>query len=273
MRWPLAIGAVVVFLSLSLPPSAARADEGSIEGSVTNKASGGALSGVSVTIAGEGVTRTVITSKDGRYSFTGLAAGDYTALFVFGKSRLKRSAITVGDSPVHVNVSIDVPRSAEVIQIKEKPPVSRAAPPKPTGKYLAVPPPYSDEAIDSDIWSRAWLILDVDITGKVTAVTFLKKAGHGLDEIAEKEAMKYKFKPALDEEGNPKASRIAVMMEWPSWWYTHTLVSTGKPPCAGSGPLNLGSMHPVYRDCSTVELPEGVTLMEPADPPVQFMPF
>ena len=25
-------------------------------------------------------------------------------------------------------------------------------------------------------------------------------------------------------------------------------------PCAGSGPLNLGSVHPVYKDCSQPDL-------------------
>ena len=261
-------------LSLCALPATAGEEHGAIEGVVTDKGSGKGVGAVSVMVVADGVTKTVMTGKDGRYVVKGVAPGSYGVLFVFGKSRLKRGGIEVtAGTPVTLNVSIDVSKSAEVVKVREKPPVSKAAPPAPAGKYLATPPPYSDEAIDSDIWARAWLILDVDATGKVTAVSFLKKAGHGLDEIAEKEAMTYHFKPALDDAGKPIASRIAVMMEWPSWWYTHTLVSTGQPPCAGSGPLNLGSMHPVYRDCSVVDVPEGVTLMEPADPPVQFMLF
>lgn len=274
MRWIFA-AAVVSAIVFHATGARAEADEeaGAVTGLIRDKTSGDGLAGVSVTAVSDRATVSATTGKDGRYALRGLAPGRYKLLIVYGKSRLERTVDITEGATTTVNARIDSLKSAEAVKVRDKAPESKAAPPAPKGKYGAVPPPYSDEAIDSDVWARAWLLLDVDVTGAVTKVTFLKKAGHDLDEIAEKEALKYKFRPATDDAGNPRAAQIVVLMEWPSYWYVRTLVSTGQPPCAGSGPLNLGSMHPVYRDCSTVDIPEGATFMEPALPPVQFLPF
>ena len=112
------------------------------------------------------------------------------------------------------------------------------------------------------MWARAWLLLDVDAKGRVTKVTFLKKAGHDLDEIAVREARKLRFTPARDDAGRPVASRVVIPMEWPSYWW---LVNMDEPPnrvppraenvpCAGSGPLRFESLHPTFRDCSLPDL-------------------
>jgi hypothetical protein len=252
---------------------AAPAATGSITGSVKDKASGAALGGVSVSVASEGAWATATTEGDGRYTVAKLPPGRYSVLFVFGTARVKRVVDVAAGKPATVDVSIDVAASGEVVEIREQPPASKAAIPRPLEKYGASPPPYSDEAILSDVWTRAWLLLDLDARGRVTRVTFLKRAGHDLDEIAVREAKKYRFTPARDDAGKAIPSQVIIPMEWPSYWRERTLVSTGKPPCAGSGPLNLGSVHPTYRDCSVPELPPGVPIIEPADPPVQFLPF
>jgi hypothetical protein len=64
-------------------------------------------------------------------------------------------------------------------------------------------------------------------------------------------------------------------IEWPSAWWLSMFVGTrsampkivGFPPrrqdhyvpCAGSGPLNLGSLHPTYKDCSQPDLSKAGT--------------
>jgi hypothetical protein len=56
-------------------------------------------------------------------------------------------------------------------------------------------------------------------------------------------------------------TQILWPIEWPSYWWLVTTqgLATRIPtsiygvPCAGSGPLNLDSAHPVYRDCSYPE--------------------
>jgi hypothetical protein len=156
----------------------------------------------------------------------------------------------------------------EVIVIEGKAPP--ATPPKATNFKKRATPPYSDRAILSDAWTRAWLLLLVDEKGNVEAVKFLRKPGWDLDDIAIAEAFKLTFDPALDDQKRPMRSQIIWDMEWPSAWWLSTFVGTrgtavpivGHPPrrldwyvpCRGSGPLKLGSIKPVYKDCSKPDL-------------------
>lgn len=165
----------------------------------------------------------------------------------------------------------------EIIRIiDDKPPAVKAKLPK---SAPHVTPPYSDEAIVRDAWAKAWLLLDIDATGKVTRVKLVKRPGFGLDEIAVHEAMKLEFEPALDGDGKPMRSTLYWAMEWPShdWLMAHQGTAKRMPtesyaidpfngfgalaplfedkslahvPCLGSGPLNLDDLHPTYRDCS-----------------------
>jgi hypothetical protein len=129
---------------------------------------------------------------------------------------------------------------------------------------------YSDAAVLSDAWTRAWVLLDVDATGKVTRFKFLKRPGYDLESIATREAFKVSFEPARDDRDRPMETQIVWRIEWPShgWLADRFGITTGLPadfgfpprspmayvPCAGSGPLHLGSVHPVYRDCSKPDL-------------------
>jgi hypothetical protein len=165
----------------------------------------------------------------------------------------------------------------EIIRIiDDKPP---AVPPKQVSSATHVVPPYTEEAIVRDAWAKAWLLLDIDVTGKVTRVKLVKRPGFGLDDIAVREAMKLKFQPALDGDRKPVRSTIYWAMEWPShdWLMAHQGTATRMPtesyaidpfagfgalsplfeekslahvPCAGEAPLNLDDPHPTYRDCS-----------------------
>lgn len=166
-----------------------------------------------------------------------------------------------GDSPIR-----DVP--GEVIVIKgNAPPVT---PPRPTNHVKQKAPPYSDRAILSDAWTKAWLLLEVDEAGVVTRFKFLKRPGYDLEKIAASEAFKLKFDPARDGAKQPMRSNVVWEIEWPAAFWLSTFVGTrsampkivGFPPrrqdhyvpCRGSGPWAMGSIRPTYKDCSKPDL-------------------
>lgn len=148
--------------------------------------------------------------------------------------------------------------------------VPPATPPKPTNYIKSKAPPYSDAAILSDAWTKAWMLLEIDERGTVTRVKFLNKPGYDLEPIAVSEAFKLHFAPALDGAKKPMRSTLVWQIEWPSAYWLVTFVgvrSTMPPvvgfpphridayvPCRGSGPLNLGSVRPAYKDCSQPDM-------------------
>lgn len=168
--------------------------------------------------------------------------------------------------PVHV-------QAGEVIELEGRaPPVT---PPRPTNFVKQKAPPYSDEAILSDAWTKAWLLLEIDERGRVTRFKFLKRPGYELESIATAEAFKLKFTPAKDALGKPMRTTVIWEIEWPSAFWLSTFVGTrsampkvvGFPPrrqddyvpCRGSGPMNLGSVRPAYKDCSKPDLSKADT--------------
>jgi len=160
-------------------------------------------------------------------------------------------------------------QSGEVIVIDEKPP-RPAVEAKAINYSPRKTPPYSDEAILSDAWTRAWLLLDIDARGNVTRFKFLKRPGYQLDDIAARQVFGLRFEPARDRAGRPQRTWIVWGIEWPSyfWLIDRIGVASGMPPivgfpprslaahvpCKGSGPMNVGSIHPAYRDCSLPDL-------------------
>jgi hypothetical protein len=129
-------------------------------------------------------------------------------------------------------------------------------------------PPYSDEAILSNTWVTAWLLLDLDSGGSVTRIKVLNAPGHDLDSIAVDRAFNTQFSPALDDARKAVRSRLVWGIEWPSYYWMLDCCGTALrlphqgsigdiqlPPCRGTGPLQLGSMRStVYRDCSLPNL-------------------
>jgi hypothetical protein len=200
-------------------------------------------------------------------------------LHTFRKGTVKDGTIKTLDLEVELS-------DGEIIRIIDsKPPT---VPPKLSKDIPHITPPYSEAAVVRDAWARAWLLLDIDETGRVVRVKLLKRPGFDLDEIAVKEAMKLRFEPALDERNKPMRTQMLWSMEWPShgWLVEHNGTAArlpveayvidplmrgfggqGQPaapptgasalsrvPCAGSGPLNLDLRYPVYRDCSKPDL-------------------
>lgn len=121
--------------------------------------------------------------------------------------------------------------------------------------------PYSDRAILSNAWTRAWLLLDIDEIGRVRRFKYIKRPGHDLEKITAREAFKLRFEPARNRAGRPVGTWMIWLIEWPSyWWLVETFGTASRMPrwvmtdreggssgparslansvpCAGSGPL------------------------------------
>ena len=156
--------------------------------------------------------------------------------------------------------------SGEVIIIEDKAPPK--VKPKPKNYSPKKAPPYSDRAILSDAWTKAWLLLEVSAEGEVTRFKFLKRPGYDLEKIAASEVFKLRFEPARDKSDRPMRTLVVWSIEWPSAGWLEKLVGTrsrmppliGVPPhvrlqsdyvpCAGSGPWHMDSVHKTYKDCS-----------------------
>lgn len=254
MRLRLLVVAAVLLLS-SAP---ARADPTPISGRVTERETGDPVEDVTVYITGGAGTEQIVqTDVDGRY--TARVAGDGTYAIVFAYGGLKRRQLVTVDPgrALTVDLAIDL-TPGEVIVLTERvlPPV----PPTPTRPRRS-PPPYSDAAIERDVWAVAWLLLDIDARGVVTRVKWLNRPGHDLAPIALREAFAQRFRPARDAADRPVPSRLVWSLEWQAYWWlvyragvTTGYLNASAVPCRGSGPMNLDSQHPIYRDCTPPDL-------------------
>lgn len=162
----------------------------------------------------------------------------------------------------------DAPRTVpgEVIKVEGR--LLPKVKPKPTNYSSRRAPPYSDRAVLSDAWTKAWLLLDVSETGEVLRFKFLKRPGFDLETIAAAEVFRLRFEPALGHDDKPVRTFVLWSIEWPSAGWLEKLAGTrsrmpaliGVPPnvrlqsdyvpCAGSGPWRMDSVHKTYKDCS-----------------------
>ena len=157
----------------------------------------------------------------------------------------------------------------ELIRIEGR--VPPAVLPEPKNWTASKAPPYSDRAILSDAWTKAWLLLDIDATGTVTRFKFLKRPGYDLEAIATSEVWRLAFEPARDEHDRPMATLVVWQIEWPSarWLVLFNGTRSAMPkkgvgrrgrrqdagvPCAGSGPWRMDSVWKGYKDCSEPDL-------------------
>jgi hypothetical protein len=238
-----------------------------LSGHVTDVANGGPVEGARVHVGdAQGHERVVVTDRAGRYVID-VKPGTYDVTFTFGKSRTPgRVSIEPGRAAA-LDGKVDS-GSGEVIVIQER--LTPKVPPRPINYSARRTPPYSDEAIDKDAWTRAWMVLDISPSGEVTRFKFLKRPGYDLENIAASEVFKLRFEPARDGSGKAVRTWLVWGIEWPSnvWLVKFLGVRSGMPPlvgfpprsmsdyvpCKGSGPMLLGSLYPTYRDCSKPDL-------------------
>ena len=215
---------------------------GELSGRVVD-ADGKPLRGAQVhVVSAAGKEQLATTDADGRYHAT-LAGGAYAIVYVIGAGGIGgQVAVTSGKG------------AAEVVEIHEALPPLKAALPK---RDYAVIPPYTDSAMDHDVWTRAWLMLDISERGDVTHVKLPNSPGYDLDAGAIREAFALKFEPARDRSNQPTRSMLVWTFEWPSyWWMLEKKADIRRLPpdvitvrCRGKGPT-----RPRDRDCSEPDL-------------------
>jgi hypothetical protein len=159
----------------------------------------------------------VKTNKDGRYSAEVTAAGTYGVVVAIGKAHTYRTVLVKLGTTTTLDIEAELDtKGGEVIRIEDqKRPQPKVKPQAKQDSQQSLP--YTEEAVERDAWARAWLILDLDETGRVTRVKLLKPPGFGLERICLDEAFKLRFAPALDHEGRPMKNYLLWTMEWPSW--------------------------------------------------------
>lgn len=238
-----------------------------LSGRVIDSRHGTPVEGALVLVAGSttGVEHTLTTDAKGSFA-TIIKPGTYHLVFVYGTARSASKVTLVPGGFASVTGKVDS-TEGEVIEVHGK--IAPPAPPAPTNYKPKKAPPYSDKALVQDAWTRAWMLLDIDETGALRRIKWLKRPGYDLDPIAISEVKKLKFQPARDSNGKPIRAWLVWGIEWPSAWWLDKFVGTrsGMPPigpggrrkddyipCAGSGPWHMGSLHKTYKDCSKPDL-------------------
>lgn len=234
-----------------------------VRGRVVSTRTGQPVEGATVYLTGgAGTEDIVMTTPNGWYEAEARGRGTYALVVAFGTERERRRLTLEPGRTAVVDVRIDTD-PGEVIVIDDY-----LVPPRPPAPrtYRNGPLPYSDAAIARDAWAVAWLLLDIDRRGHVARVKFLHRPGHDLEPIALREIFKMRFHPARDRRNQPVRSQLVYQLEWPSYWWlvyrqgvTTLWGPSGHVPCRGTGPLNLDSKHPVYRDCATPDLSKAAT--------------
>lgn len=210
-------------------------------------AQGAPLANVDVhVVSGTANERVVKTGKDGGFKVA--VTGDSTSwIYVRGTGQIKvPTLVAEGDGGI--------------VEIRET--IPPAVMPKPLSRPGMIPE-YSEEAIDRNRWTRAWLLLDIDNTGSVQRIKLLVKPGLGLDPIAIREGFKLRFTPARDRRGQPVSALGVWTIEWPAYYWllehqdgtmTRMPRDVRLVPCPGTGPTTS-----TYRDCSRPEMNTTIT--------------
>jgi hypothetical protein len=205
---------------------------GELTGHVTND-DGKPMRAIEVHVVSKtGGEQIVKTGADGafRVQLKG-TPGETSMIFVRGHTE----AHVGGQTAVQTAIE-----GGEAVEIHE------TLPPAVVAKAISNPlmiPEYSDVAMDRDVWTRAWLLLDVSETGAVRHLKLLKRAGFELDPIAVREGFKLKF-------------------EWPtySWLIDHHEGTYRMPPDVVAVRCQKpGESRPHFRDCSQPDLQRGLS--------------
>ena len=230
-------------------------DRRQLRGQVTDAKTGQPVEGATVFVAGVGgLQHELATDRRGQYAVK-VRPGEYHVIFAFGKSRTSET-VAVADGDATLDGRLDL--AGEVIVMHDTPPVVVTA--RPANDSVLRVWPYSDRAMLSDAWTRAWLLLEVTPEGEVARFKFLNRPGYDLEKIAVTEAFTLRFQPARDKDGKPVRSWVVWGSEWPASSFLQNTSPVHRKynhiPCKGSGrPWVINSKYFVgYRDCSAPDL-------------------
>src|SRR5947199_6903125 len=120
------VGALALLALATIPRPAHAAVTGSIEGTVTDQATGKRLAGVTVTVTSPALQgeQTEFTDADGHYIITELPPGEYLVRFYFANINVERPGVFLqADKTLSVNVVIPTQKAAvTTYRITEKAP-------------------------------------------------------------------------------------------------------------------------------------------------------
>jgi hypothetical protein len=233
MRHRLAAIAILLASGMTMTANAdgLLTDAGELAGRVVD-AQGAPVADAKVhVVSATGAEQVLVTNADGR----------------FGPKASTGTVLVYVDGPLTIAGGTATSRKQkddEVIHVSEVIPPAVAA--EPLSDTLLTD--YTAEAIEHDVWARAWLLLDVDAKGMVRRVKLLDRPGYGLDAIAITESYKLRFSPARDAADRPVSSLMIWYFEWPSYSWLKGTRERNVPPCPGGGPSS------VYRNCGTPTL-------------------
>jgi hypothetical protein len=222
--------------------------KGELTGQVTDE-DGHPVAGAKVHLATPSGTEKVVTAdRQGKFK-TPLPGDDgHTLVYVSGAARISGQATVPSDQGA----------PGEVVEIHEV--IRPAVMPKPLSRVDRILE-YTDAAIDRDVWTRAWLLLEITETGTVARLKLINRPGYDLDAIAIREGLKLRFEPARDRAGRPTRTLLLWTFEWPSYWFmqrTHqmpTRLPEFTVDCRGTKP-----MRATYRDCTPPDLGHAMAL-------------
>ena len=254
---------VIVLLVFSLTGAAVAAAEEvtrTVRGVVV-ATDGGAVARATVVLAQGERLLTATTDEAGEFHFDGVAPGPVALIATYGGA--KASLTTDGDGVVRLKLQV----APEDVTIRELPPPAVAPRLQPSSAPRRWP--YSDETILSNSWAVVWVLVLIDVNGRVAEARVLKSPPKlGLDEIAVKAAKQLRYEPARDFAGKAIPAQGVVILEWPPYWDNPGLPAF--PVCTtgpGGGPLNLDDPTSAYRDCTAPKGLERLELIAPRRPP------
>jgi hypothetical protein len=205
-----------------------------LEGRVTDP-SGGALAGAQVHVVSNGEPeRVVSTDRDGHYRVV-LAQGTSGLVFVYGDLRITSTGTS--------STASDDGETIEMYELR-RPAIA------PKLRQRQRRPDYSDAAVDHNAWLRAWLLLDVDASGVVTAVKLVDHPGFDLDAIAIRMAFALQLDPARDGANRPVETHMLWALDWPAFWWLSDNVDVPFPETVSTLPCHAGRGQPAAEERS-----------------------
>jgi hypothetical protein len=258
MRTGLAIGALASLLSVQVARGDNEIALGTLEGRIVEGATLTAIEGATIIVTDSQrgpVVASGMTDPNGQFHYN-VPPGTYDILGIFGdarwihlNSKVERNKIT----QVPGALSLD----AEIVTVHEQAPNPEHRAPEAIRATVKPILPYSDQAINENIWAVGWMLVDVNEKGIVTAFRFLHRPGYGLDEIAATEIWGLRFKPAVDAAGQPMSTKVLWKLEWPAFHYSkqHKLVGLG-----GEGALTSAMEGAARNDLVANHFPTGTEI-------------